>query len=630
MEEDSKMYQFDFLREQNFSRIIKKLSMYDYVSFDIFDTLLKRDVPKPTDVFKLVGQRFNDTIFQEKRVDVERKVRQKSGKEEITLDEIYDELGKFYKLYKEQELEIERQLLQVNPVVYPLYQYCRDRGKKIIITSDMYLPEKFLKDILYEKGITFDFCFISSAYNAQKVTGNLFKKMLLDVGIEPEEIIHIGDSIRGDLLGARKAGIRSILIPKIMNSNQWIDLKKKKQKTAFNIFINNHLDKKKNLYNQFGYTYFGPILYGFVQWLHHVADGRKIFFFARDGYIVKKVYDTLYPNENTNYIYLSRRALSVPLLWKHSSWEEFSNYITVTRFFTLRTFLKRLGLNPEKYEDVINKSKLEIDMVLRKHDFLQNPNLKALYLQIQNDIISNSKNEFNCFATYFKQKQFQGDIVVVDIGWNGSMQRYLVELMDILKIPVKMNGCYFGMRKTLKYTRVYGYLYDPDRMELEPYISFMQGLFESLFLSQEGSTKRYILDGEKVIPVLNPPEYREVDSEYQAFKAVQEGAIDFCKEYVVSPASQLEFYSAKNYATGLLGFGNYPSLDDVALFGNFRFYDTNVVWLAKPESLTFYLRHPKCFVKDFSYSVWKAGFMKRCFKVKIFCTGLYTFLKKIY
>lgn len=67
---------------------------------------------------------------------------------------------------------------------------------------------------------------------------------------------------------------------------------------------------------------------------------KSFFFFARDGYVAKKVYDILYPECSTDYIYLSRRALSVPLLWKHSDWDEFSHYITVTRFFTVRVFRK--------------------------------------------------------------------------------------------------------------------------------------------------------------------------------------------------------------------------------------------------------------------------------------------------
>ena len=133
---------------------------------------------------------------------------------------------------------------------------------------------------------------------------------------------------------------------------------------------------------------------------------------------------------------------------------------------------------------------------MQENKFLQNEKLKAFYQTIREDIVKNSRNEFECLSAYFKEKNFRGNIAVMDIGWNGSMQRYLVEIMDIMGISVNMDGYYFGMRKKLKNTRVHGYLYESSEMHLEPKVSFMQGLFESFFLSREGSTS-FILNKPK-------------------------------------------------------------------------------------------------------------------------------------
>ena len=57
------------------NQIIKKISDFDVVSFDIFDTLLKRDVAVETDVFEYIGRmyfnRFGVNIpeFREKRIE---------------------------------------------------------------------------------------------------------------------------------------------------------------------------------------------------------------------------------------------------------------------------------------------------------------------------------------------------------------------------------------------------------------------------------------------------------------------------------------------------------------------------------------------------------------------------------
>ena len=623
------MFQFDFLREKNITQIIKKIEPYSYVSFDIFDTLLKRDVLHPTDVFHFIGQQNDEDSFYKKRIEAEHTLRKGSDKEEITLDEIYREIEDKYKSYKDQELKLEKALLYKNSVIYPVYEYCRNHGKKVIITSDMYLPEEFLKEILHEQGIDFDFCFISSSYKAKKVTGNLFRIMLSKLRISPQDVIHIGDSIRGDYLGAYKAKVRSILIPKIVNRTSWVNLKENKQQTIFNTFSNNHLDTSKCLYYQFGFSVFGPVLYGFIQWLHRRVDDKKIFFFARDGYVVKKAYDVLYPGSQTDYIYLSRRALSVPLLWKHSEWREFSNYITITRFFTVRTLLERLGLDPEKYQKQIRPFQLTLDTILKEKNFLDDERLKAFYYSIYEDIIENSKNEFECLAEYFKGKNFQGDIAVMDIGWNGSMQRYLREIMDILGINANINGYYFGIRQVLKSTQVHGYLYESSRRQLEPKVSFMQGLFESFFLSREGSTRRYKLNKGIAIPELYAPEYHEADAEFQAFQALQEGAIEFCKQYAECSVNQLKKYTAEEYSSNLLRFGVKPTLKDSLLFGDFRFYDTNVFPLAKPKDLIYYIQNPRTFTHDFSCSAWKAGFIKRCFKVKAPYAFVYIFFKKL-
>lgn len=617
----------DFLRQNSINNIIEKIASYSYVSFDIFDTLLKRDVLQPIDVFQLIGKKNNDPTFCKKRIEAESNLRKVCGKEEITLDAIYEELDKKYQPYKNVELELEKNLLHRNPVLYPVYQYCKETGKIVVITSDMYLPEQFLKDILHAQGFDFDFCFISSSCGVQKVTGNLFKMMLSNVNISPKDIIHIGDSVRGDYLGARKAGIKSILIPKVINHTEWINLKDKKQQTNFNNFINNHLDTSMSHYAQFGYAYFGPVLYGFVQWLHEAIGNKKIFFFARDGYIVKKTYNALYPECPTDYIYLSRRALSVPLLWKHSEWTEFPHYITITRYFTVRILLERLGLNPEKYKYRIQEFHLTLDSDLHDSNFLHNKSLKEFYQSIRDDVVKNSEDEFKCLKAYFKEKDFSGDIAVMDIGWNGSMQRYLVEIMEAIGVNVHMDGYYFGMRKVLKKSSVHGYIYEPSRMQMEPVISFMQGLFESFFLSREGSTKRYIVQNEKAIPVLYEPEYHDKDIEFRAFQIIQKEAVRFCMEYAKSPVSELSDYKVSDYNFNLVRFGTNPTLKEVNLFGDFRFYDTNVFPLAKPQSLVYYIKNPKILLRDFSYSAWKAGFMKRCFKIKAPYASVYIFMK---
>lgn len=211
------MIQFNFLRTKSVENIIFKIQNYNYVSFDIFDTLLRRSVPVPTDVFEIVGRKHGNNDFKVKRIEAEKIARQHSDKEEVTLNDIYDELDLEYSDYKSDELNVEADLLSADPRMYKVYKYCQDQKKHIIITSDMYLSENFLSNILNKNGIAYERCFISSEYGVQKVSGNLFRKELEELHITPSQIIHIGDSIRADGIGAWKAGIRFVLVPKASN-----------------------------------------------------------------------------------------------------------------------------------------------------------------------------------------------------------------------------------------------------------------------------------------------------------------------------------------------------------------------------------------------------------------------------
>ena len=74
------------------------IDKFEYVSFDIFDTLVKRCVTNPHDVFDLVDRycKKNEIPvpddFKDKRITAERMVNQKN-KRPSTIREIYDFLS---------------------------------------------------------------------------------------------------------------------------------------------------------------------------------------------------------------------------------------------------------------------------------------------------------------------------------------------------------------------------------------------------------------------------------------------------------------------------------------------------------------------------------------------------------
>ena len=118
---------------------------YDVVSFDIFDTLLKRNVLHPTDIFSIMEKKVSDTVpnFKRNRIDAEKKARLNNKAGEINLEDIY---LSFDGLSKEQikklivlEEQIESEYLTINVDMLPFFDYCIKNKKKVLLISDMYL-----------------------------------------------------------------------------------------------------------------------------------------------------------------------------------------------------------------------------------------------------------------------------------------------------------------------------------------------------------------------------------------------------------------------------------------------------------------------------------------------------------
>ena len=172
------------------------IDKYKYISFDIFDTLIKRCVVNPHDVFDLVERycRNNGILvpkgFKEKRIEAERTIN-KQSKRPSTIREIYEYFcqkygGDLVKLEAAEKL-IELNVCKPNAEIINLYHKCIEAGKKVYVISDMYLDATFLKEVLLNCGIAgYEKIFVSCEYRATKATGELFKKVIDETELEPE------------------------------------------------------------------------------------------------------------------------------------------------------------------------------------------------------------------------------------------------------------------------------------------------------------------------------------------------------------------------------------------------------------------------------------------------------------
>jgi HAD superfamily hydrolase (TIGR01549 family) len=178
---------------------------FHVVSFDLFDTVLKRKTGKPQSIFKLQGTTF--LVFRISAEWFARIIGKLLGKKEIRIDDIYRWLP-HYDMAKELLHEFEESACDKN--LFDLIQELKSQRKEILFVSDMYLPAEFIERLLEKNLITHPYrLYVSSEVGTTKSLG-LFQYILSETGYTPSEMLHIGDNYQSDYLAPRRYGISSI------------------------------------------------------------------------------------------------------------------------------------------------------------------------------------------------------------------------------------------------------------------------------------------------------------------------------------------------------------------------------------------------------------------------------------
>ena len=612
---------------------IEKLKEYKYVSFDIFDTLIVRNVSKPVDIFKVVEIEYNKkneeklVDFQSLRITAELKARKMSKNEEITLDEIYENLDiKNKSEIKDLEIKLEKEFMIKNPEMFDIYQKCLENNLKIIITSDMYLSIDVIKEILELNGYNnFEKIYLSSELKKTKSKGSIFKFILEDLKISKEDMIHIGDNKKSDYLIPNSLGISAICyVRNFYNIHKYEEIEEKDKfyYNSLNAFIENTIDIEKSYFWKIGYETFGPLLYSYIKWLREnfIKEGyKKVFFLARDGYIMQKAFKLINKENIVNeYMYASRRALIVPTIWMYESLEEILNNMFLGSKISINALIKRLGLESKEKVEILKKYNLELNSILKTTEILKNESFLKFYEEIKPEIIQNSKNEFDNLLEYYNNIEFNGKVAIVDIGWFGNMQNALNKLIQKANIKADITGYYVGIipdSKNQENNNMKGFLFEKNKNEeLCLKKKFFNSIFEMIFLSTHGSVKKY--NGKENIVDLYDFEYENTDTE-KSIREIQEGALAFIEKFIESRSSEYIQINERNSFYNMISLGNHPTLNDTEMFGDMTFYDDDIFYLAKPRDLSYYITRPKEFYEEFMNSAWMPGFLKRVFKVNL-------------
>lgn len=364
------------------------------VSFDIFDTLVTRNLPEPNNIFLLIQKTLNSSDiyknlpfllkndFAKIRYYTEKFARENlrinENKKEITFDDIYEYLKINFNLSDSEinmlkflELKTEKEnLVPIYKNIELLKQYVTQK-KRVILISDMYFSKDIIRDFLKQFDDIFDKIeiYISSDYNLKKSDSSFFK--YIKQQLEPLSWLHIGDDFKSDVLMPAINGIKTKQYKsiKLKNYEKYLLLKSKndiKIKLAIGCAKNLRLANNNQKY-QFGCSFAGVILYNYVKWVLSQCESRNIkhlYFVARDGYILQKIANIIIKNNNlplvTHYFYTSRLACnSVKLKGKEDILELYLKQEIVDSDNKIAFIdINGSGKTQEYITEILNKSKL--------------------------------------------------------------------------------------------------------------------------------------------------------------------------------------------------------------------------------------------------------------------------------
>lgn len=541
---------------KNVDDIIRAISEYDVISFDIFDTALYRIVDNPKDIFDLVGLQENIPDFKKKRIKAEslaREIKEKNtGSREVNISEIYavlqDKLNVNLSQKVEEKIEIEN--IRTDKYVKKIYDFAIANGKTVIFTSDMYLAEPTIKQLLDKTGYQkFENIYLSNKYQKNKGIGDLFSIVKND--FPDKRIIHIGDNLIGDVQNPQKYGIASIHIPAITykyKENNLDGISGSLYRSIVESKLNNGIDKF-NLQYEHGYRVGGILCYGFCEYIDQIVKKNKIdkiLFCARDCEIIHECYKKYFNSVQSKYLQVSRYALInaapeqniddvihrfiLPNIRNNSKKLPISTILQESGYEILVPELDKYDI--EKYAFPCNiKESLIVDFLYKNIKLIERYNSeqkKAAKIYFK-DILENSER-----------------ILIVDIGWSGTcITAFKNFIHKVIEKDCVISGLLMCTSRTedlknyVLNQEIDGYIYTPFKnVDLARFMmpsrvskeeqEFLHMPLEYLFTSTDRSLIRYALDENgdpKFIRTNNSP------TNVTEIKLMQKGILDFCEDF---------------------------------------------------------------------------------------------------
>ncbi|MQB06219.1 hypothetical protein DXT91_19145 [Agrobacterium tumefaciens] len=549
--------------------------MYDLVTFDIFDTLVHRKLRAPVDVFEAVRVATlqsniallnHDLLasFSHHRMQAEKDARDifaaaSRGEGEINLDEIYHRFevltgcsSEVRELLRAKELELEKTFLFASKKGLQVFEELRNKTKKLAFVSDMYLSSSWLRKMLEEKGFA-NLCdvpiFVSGELRKSKHSGELYAEVRTRLNIAQDaNWLHVGDNSWSDVKQAQKHSIKTRWADWAIVDNQRLVCARSRSDYTVNSIIEFFATPQarqflpENGYERVGYRIFGPLIFGFMLWLcAKVLETKveQVAFVARDGWLPHRLFEILKKDVGldhvaTSYVHFSRRVghqVGIREWDIEKTWAPFAGKVARPIEHSLET----VGYDVRTIPHLLDQFGLAASSPVLHEKISAGRDMLSTTFELGLKAASDRRRKFR---PYFDRHFSPGiKTALVDIGWNGNIQRYLLGALDQKYSKEDFVGLYLGLHSSATTNRDLGFSMQGwlSHYGNQPHIQeYLQSggveLLEFALTADHGTTLGYeISDTGEIVPKLEDILPEERDYREKAM-SVQQGVIKFVED----------------------------------------------------------------------------------------------------
>lgn len=453
----------------------------DLLTCDVFDTLVWRPVAEPFHLFRLMGTELRkremlpdhvtDDAFLGWRGIAEHRARAEAQRlhaaAECTLEEIWDRLPDNWRLdeiarYADVEIEVERTHLRSILAGCELLRVARDHGIGVVLVSDTYLSSSQVTSLLGDAGVPLDCvdAIVTSSEKRQNKSTGLLTTVMQAQGVDPTRTLHVGDNLDADIAAGETAGARTVWVevesPKWPTTPMGLALSDMSRQIGTDggargitraLRLADGADDPDaraahGAAYDFGVTVGGPVLTCFADWLvQRSADlgVGQIHYLLREGaFLADVVAATGGATPQARLVHASRWVSTRAAVFDGTV-EEIERALARRARFRPAHVTEAFGIDPDIVRAVVGEHELD--------DARRRVAIEAL---VDNDhtreqIVEASANlRRRLMGLYERELEpDNGRLLLCDIGWGGSIQSAITDLLDREGWNVEIFGLYF-------------------------------------------------------------------------------------------------------------------------------------------------------------------------------------------